>query len=84
MFPFMAQFAFPQQPQQQQQQQPQAGTSTAGQRNDDGNSAPQMPSSSNGFSMPQFPATSPGFPFMVSVLINKFLLIIIFDSFRLS
>ncbi|EFO19368.1 hypothetical protein LOAG_09127 [Loa loa] len=64
MFPFMAQFAFPQQPQQQQQQQPQAGTSTASQRNNDGNSVPQMPFPSTGFSMPQFPATAPGFPFM--------------------
>uniref|UniRef100_A0A1I8EBZ3 E3 ubiquitin-protein ligase hrd-1 n=1 Tax=Wuchereria bancrofti TaxID=6293 RepID=A0A1I8EBZ3_WUCBA len=64
MFPFMAQFAFPQHPQQQQQQQPQAGTSTTGQRNDDGSSVPQMPSSSIDPNMPQFPATPPGFPVM--------------------
>ncbi|VIO99566.1 conserved hypothetical protein,hypothetical protein [Brugia malayi] len=64
MFPFMAQFAFPQHPQQQQQQQPQAGTSTIGQRNDDGSSVPQMPPSGIGSNMPQFPATPPGFPFM--------------------
>ncbi|KAK6109469.1 Ring finger domain family protein [Brugia pahangi] len=64
MFPFMAQFAFPQHPQQQQQQQPQAGTSTIGQRNDDGSSLPQMPPSGIGSNMPQFPATPPGFPFM--------------------
>ncbi|CAG9529572.1 unnamed protein product [Cercopithifilaria johnstoni] len=60
MFPFMAQFAFPQQ----QQQQPQAGTSSAGQRNDSGNAVPQMPSSTASFNMPQFPATPSGFPFM--------------------
>ncbi|KAL3986382.1 Ring finger domain family protein [Acanthocheilonema viteae] len=68
MFPFMAQFAFPQQPrqQQQQQQQPQAGTSSAGLRNNDGNSVPQMPSPTSSFNMPQFPATPPGFPFMAA------------------
>uniref|UniRef100_A0A0R3RH88 RING-type E3 ubiquitin transferase n=1 Tax=Elaeophora elaphi TaxID=1147741 RepID=A0A0R3RH88_9BILA len=64
MFPFVAQFAFPQQPQQQQQQQSQAGTSTASLRNNGGNSVPQMPSPTTGFSMPQFPTTPPGFPFM--------------------
>lgn len=73
----MAQFAFPQPPplQQQQQQQSQAGTNSAGLRNDGGTSTPQMPSSATSFNVPQFPATLPGFPFVVSVLINRFLLI---------
>ncbi|VDK83983.1 unnamed protein product [Onchocerca ochengi] len=62
MFPFMAQFAFPQQPQ---QQQPQAGTSATGQQNNNnGNSIPQMPSPPTGFNMPQFPSAPSGFPFM--------------------
>uniref|UniRef100_A0A915Q2D0 E3 ubiquitin-protein ligase hrd-1 n=1 Tax=Setaria digitata TaxID=48799 RepID=A0A915Q2D0_9BILA len=67
MFPFMAQFAFPQQPQQQhqqQQQQQQAGTSTAGQRNDENGTVPQLLPPPTGLNMPQFPAAPPGFPFM--------------------
>ncbi|KAM3716413.1 E3 ubiquitin-protein ligase synoviolin [Dirofilaria immitis] len=68
MFPFMAQFAFPRQPQQQQQQQqqqPQAGTNTTGQQNVNGTSIPQMPPPTAGFNMPQFPTVPPpGFPFM--------------------
>ncbi|VDK79772.1 unnamed protein product [Litomosoides sigmodontis] len=62
LFPFMAQFAFPQPPQQ--EQQPQAATSSGGLRNDGSTATPQMPSSTTSFSVPQFPATLPGFPFV--------------------
>lgn len=55
MFPFMAQFAFPQQAQQQQQQ------------NAGGTADQQQAGSSNfGANIPNFPAPPPGFPFMVS------------------